>query len=62
MRAFYESTTAQFGLLILSTGALAAGFTDYTWSSWMDNAIIVLGIYGTKEIGGKAATAYKEKA
>ena len=62
MRVFWESTTAQFGIMILSVAALAAGFSDdVKWTDWIDLAKFVLGFYATKEIGSKAATAYGGK-
>lgn len=62
MRVFWESTTAQFGIMILSISALAAGFTDdLTWKDWLSEAIIVLGIYASKEGIRYGAEAYKSQ-
>ena len=61
MRAFWESTTAQFGICILAVGALAAGFSDLTWAAWFDGALVILGTYATKEGVRYGSEAYKNK-
>lgn len=61
MRVFYESTTAQLGLVILSIAGLASGFTDdLKWNDWLDAAIYVLGIYAGKEGIRYGSEAYKQ--
>lgn len=52
MRPFYESTTAQFSLIVLSAAALAAGFQldpDFGWKEWSELGKWAVGIYATKE-------------
>lgn len=61
MKKFYESTTAQFGIFILSVGALAAGFSDLTWDKWLESSLVILGIYGTKESVKYGSAAYQNK-
>ncbi len=61
MKKFWESTTAQFGIFILSVGAMAAGFSNYQWDQWMIQAVIVLGIYASKEGIRYSAEAYQNK-
>ena len=61
MKPFWNSTTAQFGVSILTVGALAAGFSDYTWTLWMDQAIIIIGIYASKEGVRYGAEAYSNR-
>jgi len=59
MRKFYESTTAQFGIMILSVAALAAGFSDLTWAQWLEAAQWVLAAFAAKEGVRYGAEAYK---
>lgn len=60
MRAFWESTTAQFGIMILAIAALAVGFTDdIKWGDWIDLAKFVLGFYAGKEGVRYGSDAYK---
>lgn len=64
MRVFWESTTAQFGLLILSAAALAAGFnldTDFGWAEWAELGKWILATYAGKESVKYGATAYGGK-
>jgi len=62
MKKFYESTTAQFAIFVLSIAALAAGFTDQlTWTAWLDSAMVALGIYASKEGVRYSAEAYQNK-
>ena len=61
MKPFWESTTAQFGIAILTVGVLAVGYSDYTWEAWMIQAIVVLGIYAGKEGVRYSAEAYQNK-
>ena len=52
MRKFYESTTAQFALLVLLVAGLAAGFhldPNFGWAQWADLGKWAVGIYATKE-------------
>ena len=56
----FESSVFQFSILILSTSALAAGFTeDLSWKDWLSEAIIILGIFATKEGVKYGAEAYE---
>lgn len=62
MRAFYHSTTGQFGLFILFVMGLVAGFhldPGFTWKDWADLGKWLLGIYGVKESARYGADAYK---
>jgi len=62
MRKFYESTTAQFAIFVLTIAALAAGFTDQlTWAVWLDSAMVALGIYASKEGIRMGSDAYSSK-
>ena len=58
MRKFYESTTAQFGIMILSVAALAVGFSDLTWVQWLDAAKWIMGFFASKEGIRYGAEAY----
>lgn len=56
----FESSTFQFCMIILVCSAFAAGFTDdLTWKDWLNEAIIMLGIYASKEGVRYGAEAYK---
>ncbi len=56
MDRLLESTTFQFGMIILFVSGLAAGFTeDLTWKDWTTHAMAVLAMYTTKEVGRRIA-------
>jgi len=56
----FESSVFQFCILILLVAALAAGFTDdLTWKDWVDTAMVLIGIYTTKEGVKYGASAYE---
>lgn len=58
----FESTTFQFCAIVLTTGALAAGFTeDLTWKDWLDAAVYFVGIYAGKEGVRYSSEAYRDK-
>jgi hypothetical protein len=57
----FESSVFQFCILILFIAGLAAGFTDdLTWKDWLEAAMVLIGIYTTKEVGRYGASAYKD--
>lgn len=59
MKKFWESTTAQFGIAILTVAALASGFSDLTWTQWLDASKWVLTTYAAKEGIRYGAAAYQ---
>ena len=61
MKPFWESTTAQFGIAILTIAALAVGFADLTWEQWLEAAKWILALYAGKEGIRYSASAYEKK-
>jgi hypothetical protein len=58
-----ESTTFQMCVVVLTIGALAAGFTsDVTWLEWLDKALEAVFVYAAKESVKYGASAYGGKS
>jgi len=56
----FNSSVFQFCLIILFISGMAAGFTDdLTWKDWLDTAMVLIGIYTTKEGVKYGASAYE---
>ena len=62
MKKLLTSTVFQFSFMILAGSAAAAAFSDgLTWSQWLSEAVIILGIYASKEGVRYGAEAYGNK-
>jgi len=60
VKKLLTSTVFQFSFMILAGSAIAAGFSaELTWKDWLSEAVIVLGIYASKEGIRYGAEAYK---
>jgi len=58
-----ESTTFQMCVVVLTIGALAAGFTeDVTWLDWFTKALEAVFVYALKEGVRYGAEAYEGKS
>jgi len=54
-----ESTTFQFCGLVLTVSALAAVNGDLKWLEWLNEAVILIGIFASKEGVKYGAKAYE---
>jgi len=57
----FKSTTFQFCGMVLTVSALAAANGNLTWAAWLDQAVILVGIYASKEGVKYGAEAYGNK-
>jgi len=58
----FDSSVFQFCAIILIVAGLAAGLSsDVTWKDWIDIAMVLIGIYASKESVRYGATAYKDR-
>ena len=57
----FESTVFQFCAMVLIISAIAAANGELTWTEWLSEAVVMIGIYASKEGIKYGATAYKER-
>jgi len=58
MVKLFRSTVFQFCILILITSAVAAANGMLTWIEWLNEAVVLVGIYASKEGVRYGAAAY----
>lgn len=56
----FKSTTFQFCFMVLAGSAVAAFMGQLAWATWLDQAVILVGIYASKEGVRYSAAAYTE--
>ena len=56
----FKSTTFQFAFMVLVASAVAAFMGQLEWVKWLDEAVVLVGIYASKEGIKYGATAYTE--
>jgi len=61
MRRLSSSTVFQFCALVLAASAIAAFQGTLEWSQWLSEAVVLVGIYASKEGVKYGAEAYKDK-
>jgi len=62
MKKLLTSTVFQFSFMILAGSAVAAAMSDgLTWEQWLSEAVVILGIYASKEGVRYASSAYEGK-
>ena len=61
MTNLLNSTTFQFAAMILAGSAFAAFQGQLAWATWLSEAVVILGIYASKEGVRYSAAAYQAK-
>ena len=56
-----KSTVFQFCAMVLVISAIAAANGELTWAGWLSEAVVMVGIYASKEGVKYGATAYKDR-
>lgn len=56
----FKSTTFQFCFMVLVASAVAAFMGQLAWVKWMEEAVVLVGIYASKEGIRYGASAYSE--
>ena len=57
-----ESSVFQFCAMVLIISAVAAASGELSWTEWLSEAVVMIGIYASKEGVKYGAAAYKGKA
>lgn len=56
----FESKVFQFCAMVLIISAIAAANGELTWKEWLSEAVVMIGIFASKEGVKYGAAAYRE--
>jgi len=61
MKRLLGSTVFQFCAMVLTGSAIAAANGQLTWAEWLSEAVVMIGIYASKEGVRYGASAYENR-